>query len=162
MKAASLAELRKELKHRSHDELQELCLKLARFKAENKELLSYLLFEVEDESQYIAGIKEYITHAFSEINTQSSFYIRKSIRKILRVTKKFIRYSSEKETEVLLLLHFCKTMKHFHPSTPHSQAMVSLYQRQVTLIEKKLTALHEDLQYDYAMELGEVKNLLGT
>ena len=162
MKAASLAELRKELKHRSHDELQELCLKLARFKIENKELLSYLLFEIEDESQYVTGIKEYITQAFSEINTQSSFYIRKSIRKILRVTKKFIRYSSEKETEVLLLLHFCKTMKHFHPSLSHSQAMVSLYQRQVTLIEKKLTALHEDLQYDYAMELSEVKNLLGT
>ncbi|MEZ4857870.1 MAG: hypothetical protein R2781_03595 [Flavobacteriaceae bacterium] len=162
MKAASLAELRKELKHRSHDELQELCLKLARFKAENKELLSYLLFEIENEPQYVSSIEAYITQAFSEINTQSSFYIRKSIRKILRVTKKFIRYSSEKETEVLLLLHFCKTMKHFHPSIPHSQAMVSLYQRQVTLIEKKLAALHEDLQYDYSMELSKIKNVMGA
>ena len=116
MKAASLAQLRKELKLRTHEELQELCLKLVRYKTENKELLSYLLFEVEDEAHYIAGIESYITEAFSEINTQSYFYIRKSIRKILRVTKRFIRYSSEKETEVILLLHFCKT-GHFEMSS---------------------------------------------
>jgi hypothetical protein len=156
LKAASLAQLRKELKHRSHEELQELCLKLVRYKTENKELLSYLLFKIDDEADYIAGIEKYITEAFLEINTNSHFYIRKSIRKILRVTKKFIRYSSEKETEVLLLLHFCKTLGNFKPSIKNSAAMVNLYHRQIALIEKKLEGLHEDLQYDYSQELEQL------
>ena len=156
MKAASLAQLRKELKLRSHEELQELCLKLVRYKTENKELLSYLLFEVEDEAHYIAGIKSYITESFSEINTHSYFYIRKSIRKILRVTKRFIRYSSVKETEIILLLHFCKTLENFTPSVKDSAAMMNLYHRQIALIEKKLKGLHEDLQYDYNLVLQQL------
>ena len=37
MKAESVVTIRKELKHKSPEELQQLCLRLARFKAENKE-----------------------------------------------------------------------------------------------------------------------------
>ena len=37
---------------------------------------------------------------FEGINTDSYYYIRKSVRKILSQIKKFIRYSKKKETEV--------------------------------------------------------------
>ena len=57
MKAASIVTIRKELKHKSSEELQKLCLRLAAYKVENKELLTYLLFEQEDESAYVKQVK---------------------------------------------------------------------------------------------------------
>ena len=84
MKAVSVVKIRKELHHRSHDELMELCLRLAKFKKENKELLTYLLFEADNEEQYIQTVIEDLNEQFETINTNSYYYIIKSIRKILR------------------------------------------------------------------------------
>ena len=53
MKPATLPELKKELKYRSQDDLIKFCLAMARFKLESKELLTYLVFESEDEQAYI-------------------------------------------------------------------------------------------------------------
>ncbi|MEZ4874880.1 MAG: hypothetical protein R2793_05400 [Flavobacteriaceae bacterium] len=156
MKAASLATLKKELKLRSHEELQEMVLRLGRFKTENKELLTYLLFEAEDEAYYIQQVQEFISQSFEEINRNSPFYIRKSIRKILRMTKKYSRYSSEKETEVILLLHFCKCLQSFRPSITTQPALLRLFQNQKNLIEKKGEGLHEDLRYDYSQQLQKL------
>ncbi len=158
MKAATVAQLKKELKFRSSDELETLCLRLARFKKENKELLTYLLFESEDEAGYIYTVKEQMDEGFESINTNSFYYVKKSIRKILRETKKYIRYSNEKETEVELLLHFCHKLRSFSPSIKSSRTMMNLYERQIALIEKKISGLHDDLQYDYSKELESIKN----
>ena len=88
MKAVTLPEIKKELNMLSHQETQELCLRLARFKKENKELLTYLLFESHNESGYIETVKSYMDDEFEIINRDSYFYIRKSVRKILRNVKK--------------------------------------------------------------------------
>ena len=58
MKAVSVATIKKELQFRSSEELTELCLRLAKFKKENKELLTYLLFESHDETGYIETVKQ--------------------------------------------------------------------------------------------------------
>jgi len=131
----------------------ELCLRLSRFKKENKELLTYLLFEYTDEEGYIQKIKTAMDLEFESINTDSYFYMRKSIRKILRLIKKYIRYSQNKETEVELLLYFCRRLKNFNPSITKSKALVNLYNRNIDFIKKKVEMLHEDLQYDYQLEL---------
>lgn len=156
MKAATAVQLKKEIKFRSKEELEQLCLRLARFKKENKELLTYLLFEADHEESYVAEVKEYIAEQFEGINTTSFYYTKKSIRKILRETKKYIRYSPVKETEVALLLYFCKLMIEFSSSIKRSKTMVGLYERQLSLIEKKIGTLHEDLQHDYLLELNEL------
>ena len=57
MKAASLKEVKTELNHKSHSELLAICLRLSRFKKENKELLNYLLFEFSDEEKYIESMR---------------------------------------------------------------------------------------------------------
>jgi len=57
MKAVTIKELKDELANLSPKEIRELCLRLARFKKENKELLTYLLFESGDESVYVGSIK---------------------------------------------------------------------------------------------------------
>lgn len=156
MKAVPLKDIKQELSHLSSNELQELCLRLSRFKKENKELLSYLLFESSDEAGYIKSIKKDIDDGFDVINTKSYFYIRKSTRKILSQTKKHIRYSPKKETEVELLLYFCKKMKDFKPSINNSIQLENMYKRQLLLIKKIVNTLHEDLQYDYNLAIEEL------
>ena len=49
MKPATITEIKKELKFRSQEQLIEYCLTMARFKLESKELLTYLVFESENE-----------------------------------------------------------------------------------------------------------------
>lgn len=156
MKAYPLKEIKKELTYLSSSELQDLCLRLSRFKKENKELLSYLLFEASNESNYIESVKLHIDEQFELINTKSIFYIRKSMRKILSHTKKYIRYSKKKETEIELLLYFCKKQRDFKPSIKRSTQLQNMYNRQILLIKKSVLTLHEDLQYDYNLILEDM------
>lgn len=157
MKAVSIKILKDEIQHKSSKELQELCLKLARFKKENKELLTYLLFESHNEEEYILKIKQEMDVLFNEINTKSFFYIRKSVRKILTNTKKYIRYSKQKETEVALLLYFCMKLKCFKPSIKGSVRVQNILLTQIKIVEKLIAKMHEDLQFDYNIELNKIK-----
>ena len=159
MKAVSVVTIKKELKHRSSEELLELCLRLSKFKKENKELLTYLLFESHDESGYIETVKAEIDEQFETINTNSYFYIKKSVRKILRNIKKYARYSLKKETEVELLLHFCTALKDFEPSIFKNITLNNIYDRQIIAIKKIVSNLHEDLQYDYNLVLEELEEV---
>lgn len=156
MKAATVAEIKRELKSRPESELLELCLQLSKFKKENKELLTYLLYESADEAGFIEGVKLEVDELFEIINTNSYFYIKKSVRKILRLIKKYIRYSKKKETEVQLLMYFCTSLKNMHPQMKRDLALFNIYKRQVEATQKAMGTLHEDLQYDYGMELEEL------
>ena len=111
--------------------------------------MTYLLFEADHEEGYIETVKSEIDELFTEINTNSYFYIKKSVRKILRNLKKYIRYSGNRETEVELLLYFCQLLKDFRPSIRSNATLTNLYHRQLDFVEKKIGLLHEDLQYDY-------------
>lgn len=156
MKAATVAQIKKELQFKSQEDVMQLCLRLARFKKENKELLTYLLFESDSEEGYIETVKEEMDAMFADININSYFYIKKSVRKILRTLKKYIRYSGNKATEVELLLYFCEKMKSFRPSIQRNTTLKNLYQRQLDYVQKKIPALHEDLQHDYSLILEEL------
>ena len=158
MKAVTLKEIKTELSHYSQKELVELCLRLSKFKKENKELLTYLLFESSNEEGYINSIKLEIDEQFEFVNTKTYYFIKKSVRKILRNVKTAIRYSKNKETEVELLLYFCKQLKDFKPSIKKNTVLKNLFHREIASIEKKMRLLHEDLQYDYGMELESLKS----
>lgn len=153
MKAATVRELKKELETRDPAELLELCLRLSKFKKENKELLTYLLYEASDEEAYIANVKNEIDKQFTEINTNTYYFIKKSFRKILRQTKTYIRYSQKKETEVELLIYFCVKLKDFVPSIYGNTVLLNIYYRQIDVIKKAMLPLHADLRYDYEIEL---------
>lgn len=149
MKASTIKQIKDELKHQDPNQLMELCLKLARFKKDNKEMLTYLLFEAENEASYIESVKTEISEQFRLMNAKNYYFKKKSIRKILSNTKKFIRYSKKKESEIEILLHFCAEMKGMRPSVIRQLAMNNLYYRQIDMIKKAISTLHEDLQYDY-------------
>lgn len=134
----------------------ELCLRLSRFKKENKELLTYLLFDSSDEPGYIKSVKSDIDEQFEQINTTSTYFIKKSIRKILKNTRKYIRYSGKKETEVELLIYFCSKLNEFTPSIHKNTTLRNLFEKLIAAIRKTMLTLHEDLQYDYGKEIEEL------
>ena len=135
----------------------DLCLRLARFKKDNKELLTYLLFMADDEPYYVQSAKDRVEEQFGEINASHLYYAKKGIRKALRITNQFIKYSNEKTTEIELLLHFCECMKELPFNFHRSTTMKNLYERQLTRIEKAVSSLHEDLQFDYQQLLADQK-----
>src|SRR5258706_6014462 len=153
MKAATITEIKQELAAVKPAEIIELCLRLARFKKENKELLTYMLFEANDEQDYINSIKKEIDELFETINLSHLYFAKKTLRKIVRVINKYCRYSSNKQTETDLRIYFCQKLKAsgipFHRNTVIS----NLFESQLKKINSMLATLHDDLQYDYLKEL---------
>ena len=156
MKAATAKEIKIALAELSQSDLVALCLRLSRFKKENKELLTYLIFEAGDEASYIESVKGEIDYELEQINRRNYYFIKKGIRKILRMIKKYIRYSGNKETEVILLIYFCQRLRAFQPSIEGYRALKNIYLQQVKVIRTAVGKLHEDLQYDYLEELKEI------
>jgi len=156
MKAVTIKDLKEELTNNTPKELRDLCLRLARFKKENKELLTYLLFESSDEAFYIEDVKKEVDEQFEIINRKSHYFVKKSFRKILRTIRKYARYSQKKETEVELMLYFCIKLKKFSPSIHKNSGLQNFYNKQIEAIRKKVTLLHEDLQFDYEIELEKL------
>ena len=156
MKAVTIKELKEELTSCTPKELRELCLRLARFKKENKELLTYLIFESSGESFYIEGVKREVDELFDQINKKSFYLIKKSFRKILRFIRKHARYSQKKETEVELLMYFCKRIRNFTPPVQKNTGLRNFYNRLIDATRKKVSVLHDDLQFDYGNELTEL------
>ncbi|HRH56435.1 MAG TPA: hypothetical protein PLS10_02205 [Chitinophagales bacterium] len=153
MQSASLSTIKNELQHIPQEALVELCLRIAKYKKENKELLNYLLFENTNEQHYINAIKQEIEEQFAEINISNMFFAKKSIRRILRMANKYIKYSGLAETEIEVLIHFCKQVKALKIDYTKSAAMVNLYNNQLKKINKAMNTLHEDLQYEYEKEI---------
>lgn len=153
MKAATISELKNELKNLPPQRLMDLCLRIAKFRKENKELLTYLLFEEQDEASYVSSVKEFINEHFQEVNRYNLYQAKKTIRKILRETNKYIKYSGNKQTEVELLLYFCTKLNASGIKFGSNITLTTLYNRQLLKIGKAITQLHEDLQYDFMQEL---------
>jgi hypothetical protein len=153
MRAASLKEIKTDLETQPQKVLLELCLRLAKFKKENKELLTYLLFEESNESGYIESVKAEVDIAFLELNTKSIYIAKKNLRRILRSVNRYIRYSGLKTTEAALLMHFCNGVKASGLEISKSTALSNIYASQVKKIKAAIASMHEDLQYDYKKEL---------
>ncbi|MBX9785397.1 MAG: hypothetical protein K2X48_19090 [Chitinophagaceae bacterium] len=160
MKASSISELKQELTHLPAPKLVELCLRLARFKKENKELLTYLLFEADDTVAYIESVKQEIALQFREVNQSNVYFVKKTLRKILRSANKYIRYSALAAVEIELLLYFCKCMKELKVPVNNNPVLLNIYQHQIKKIDKAIAGLHEDLQYEYVKAVNRLKHEL--
>ena len=156
MKAASLAEIKQALAIATPEELVKLCLRLARFKKENKELLSYLLFESQDEEQYLQQVKEELELQFAAINFSQLYYAKKSLRKILRIINKYARYTSEATTETAWRIHFCQLLTNTSLKIRKDKSLNKMYEGQLQKIKKLMGTMHEDLQYDFKKALEAI------
>ena len=153
MKAATINEIKQELQSLTPGRLSELCLRLAKFKKDNKELLTYLLFEAADETAYIAGIKKSIDEEFEGLPKPNLYLTKKSLRKVLRVTAKQIRYTGSPQAEVELLTYFLRKLNTSGIRYQDSPVLVNLYRTQLKKVRGVIDGLHEDLQHDYLREL---------
>lgn len=157
MKAATIHEIKQELNNLSPSELAELCLRLAKFKKDNKELLTFLLFESNDLTEYIGNVKKEMDGEFEELPKPNLYLTKKSLRKILRITAKQIRYTGSPQAEVELLIYFCSKVKKSGIPLKNSPVLANLYQQQLKKIQGVIDTMHEDLQYDYLKELKGLK-----
>ncbi|WP_339792589.1 hypothetical protein [uncultured Imperialibacter sp.] len=158
MSAYSISHIKKELQVLDSEQLQQVILRLGKYKVENKELLSYLLFKAHNEAIFIEEVKEGIDESLSSLNDTNLYWAKKTIRKALRFANKNIRYSGIKETEVEIRIYFCERMKATGLPFQRSTALDNLYNGQLKKIEKVLSTLHEDLQFDYQQQIEELRN----
>jgi uncharacterized protein (UPF0335 family) len=144
----NLQSVKKELQHLSSSQLTDLCLRLAKYKKENKELVSYLLFEAENEGSYIQGIKEEVEDLYKTLPSHS-YYQAKLLRKILKLIAKHAKFMASKPAEIDLLMHYCEQyLKRIERKITY-KPLRQLLSKQLEKAGKLIGNLHEDLQFDY-------------
>jgi hypothetical protein len=148
MRAEKLSDIKKELRSLNPEMLAELCLRLAKYKKDNKELLSYLLYEADEPLRYAEEVKAYLLPNFQQLS-RSAYTSTKEIRKIVRLLSKHAKYTSVKEVELELLLWFCSSFLEYADTRSSHKPLLSIFNRQMEKIKKALPKLHEDLQFDY-------------
>ncbi len=149
MQAASIAELKKALVQLDHSELLDACLRLARFKKDNKELLTYLLFLSADEPEYAGYLCNEIDAFFEETPRMQ----RKTVRKVIRWMDKWLRFSGNKETEAQVRIHFCHALHNSKTPYEETTAMHNMYLGQIKKVHKAIEKMHADLRFDFRQQM---------
>jgi hypothetical protein len=152
-----LQDIKKELQHLSSLQIADLCLRLGRYKKENKELLAYLLFEADNEQAFIEKIKGEVGFMFSQLPSQS-YAAAKYIRKILRLIGKYNKFIGSKLAEIDLLLNFCYNHLQYTERKTSYKPMRLILTRQVQKIQVLISKLDEDLQLDYQEDYNNLLN----
>ncbi len=156
MKAASLQEIKQELGAATPATLVALCLRLARHKKENKELLTYLLFEAADEQAYIRQVQKELAEGFTTINSRQLYLAKKTVRKVLRLANKYIRFAGSKAAEAEIRMEFCRLFRKEDLPLTKNSVLGNLYQGQLKKVQTAISTMHEDLQYDYQRQLDRL------
>jgi uncharacterized FlaG/YvyC family protein len=154
METASISIIKKELKLLPPEQMFEHCMRLAKFKKENKELLSYLLFDAANEELFVKQAKEEVDLQFDNLNKSSLYLAKKTLRKVLRTINKYIKFSPHKTTELELLIYFCNKLRKSGLPLSQSRVLRNMYQQRTERVNKVLSMLHEDLQYDYQEQVN--------
>jgi len=156
MTAYTINEIKTELEQSNSKKLFSLCLRLAKFKKENKELLAFLLFESDNIPAYIEKVNAETKEYFDGINNSNIYYIKKSLRKILRYINKQIKFISAKQAETEIRIYFCNCMIDARMPFHKSKQLVKVYEGQLKKIGAVLLNLHPDLQYDLKKQIKQV------
>lgn len=150
MKAATISQLKKELVKLDHDELLDACVRMAKFKVESKELLTYLLLRADDELGYANDLCDEIDqhlHASGRIH-------KKTLRKVVRWMDKSLRFSGDKETELQVRIHFCRRIRDKKISFGSCRVSENMYATQLKKIDKVIDKVHPDLQFDFKQQMS--------
>lgn len=159
MKAASVKEIKDELGSLSSSQLLDFCLRLAKYKKDNKELLSYLLFYHQDEEGFLQDVINEINNLFQEVNTRQLYLAKKTIRKIIRISNKYARYSGNKSTEASIVIYLIRSINVLPLKKEESVALTNIYSSLVKKANTIISTLHEDLQYDFLKELKSAETI---
>ena len=150
MNAATISQLKKELVKLDHDDLLDVCLRMAKFKVESKELLTYLLFKADDQAGYANDLCDEIDQLLS---VPGQIH-KKTLRKVVRWMDKSLRFSGDKETELQVRIHFCRRIKDKKISFGHCRVSANMYATQLKKIDKAIDKVHPDLQFDFNQQMS--------
>jgi hypothetical protein len=129
---------------------------LARFKKENKELLTYLLFEAGDEHGYLESVKNEINDEFWNLPRANMYIIKKGLRKILRSIGKYSKHMGRKEAEAEMRIHFCKNLNNSGIRFRTNKALSNLYEAQIKKLNLLVNEVHDDLKFDFKKQLEQL------
>ncbi|WP_146403947.1 hypothetical protein [Planctomycetes bacterium CA13] len=150
MKAATISQLKKKLVKLDHDDLLDVCVRMAKFKVESKELLTYLLIKADDEIGYANDLCSEID---LHLNAPGRIH-KKTLRKVVRWIDKSLRFSGNKETELQVRIHFCRRIKDKRISFGNCRVSQNMYATQRKKIDKAIDKVHPDLQFDYKQQMS--------
>jgi hypothetical protein len=156
-----LSDLKKELLELSKPELIQLCLRVAKLKRENKELLAYLIFDSEDPLFYAQKLKPEIKEVFEQ-PFQHAYYLTKSIRKAMRLITKYYRFTSNKQGETELLIYLVEEFYLSWRNDYRYQALGKVIYRCLEKAQSNLKKIDEDFRADFEnpiIELAKKTNL---
>jgi len=153
MKIASIIELKQELATLPPKTITELCLRLARHKKENKELLTYILFESHDEQGFVESVKKEMDEQFAALPLSNWYFAKKGLRRILRLLSRHCKHSGIRESELEILIHFCHHCKTSGMTKSKHKAILNIYERQLEKLKGLAKKVHEDLQFDYLKQI---------
>ena len=129
---------------------------MARYRKENKELLTYLLFEAHNEQGFVENVKKEIDEQFVDLPKPTPYLTKKSLRKMLRSIAKYSKYTGTKESAIEMLLHFCIKLKNSGIRIQKNKALSNLYDQQLKKLNSLAALVHEDLSFDYKKQLAQL------
>lgn len=156
MHSATIETIKTELKQLPPKEVLDLLLRLARFKKENKELLTYILFESANESEYVEQVKREITGEMEEIDGLPGYQYKKHFRKIQRKLNKPIKYIGNKSATAELYLHMARMISEKKRTNYLATFLDKTEQQYISKIEKLLPGIEDDLAADIRKQLKEI------
>lgn len=159
MKSASISTLEKELHTLDKQDVVSICIQLAKYRKENKELLNFLLFESANRENYIERILVELEESFFTINRKSSYTTKKGLQKVVRLLNKHVKQNASPQAEIQLRTWFCQKVKKARIDLDMDQVISNLYYREVEKIKTVFFKLHEDLQGDFRSSLEELNIL---
>ncbi len=150
MKAAAISQLKKELAKLDHEDLLDVCVRMAKFKVESKELLTYLLMKADDEIGYA---EELCNEIDEQLSTPGKIQ-KKALRKVVRWMDKSVRFSGDNETELRVRIHFYRRIKDQRISFGGCRVSENMIAIQLKKIDQAIEKVHPDLQFDYNQQLA--------
>lgn len=157
MKDYSLADLKKELKHFSKEEIAQWYLDLVKFKKVNKGFASFQVFHSSSEEKFIEEVKSDVSELFQEINHENAYYVKKCLQKINRQLTIVLSYPLEDVSKIDLCIHFLEEFNSHVPQKKRHTVILNIYLRVLTKLEKWIAKLHEDLQFDYESKMSDLR-----
>ncbi len=157
MTPASIDTIKSELKQLPPRQVLDLLLRLARFKKENKELLTYILFESVHENEYVEQVKRETTEEMEEIKHLTAYQYKKQFRKIQRKINKPIKYMGSKSATAELYLHMVRMISEKKKTIFIATFLDKTLQQYISKIEKILPAIEEDLAADLRKQVQQYR-----
>jgi hypothetical protein len=127
---------------------------------DNKKFLFFKLYERDNPRLFIGMVQEELTTEFENANTNRYDFAKKSAQSIRRKLNKFLKISKDKAAQIELTVYFCRMLLQYGYLKFQHPVIDNLYKVQVGKIDRLISGLHEDLQYDFQESLDELKTNL--